>query len=190
MTSSPSSLTSIVEYKGNLKIQIADGKNLPITAIGDVNSSLPLKDVFVSPRLTPSLLSVGQLVDNNCSNSFSSAGCVVQDQESGKVIARGRPRQGRLFPLYVPPIRENKTSNKLFCFSVLNKSQLWHNKLGHPNIKTLSTLFNYGLLNNSGGCVPFDCNACKLGKSKALLFPQSISRSNECFNLIHSDIWG
>lgn len=56
MTSSSSSLTNIDDYKGNLRIQTANGENLPITYIGDVISPLPLKDVFVSPRLTTNLV--------------------------------------------------------------------------------------------------------------------------------------
>ena len=115
MTSPPSSLTNIVDYKGNLRIQTTNGENLHITAIGDVISPLPIKDVFVSQKLTTNLVSVGQLFDNKCKDSFSSSSCVVQDQESGKVIAR-RPREGRLFSLYMPSSMEDKPTNKLLCF--------------------------------------------------------------------------
>ncbi|RVW66666.1 Retrovirus-related Pol polyprotein from transposon TNT 1-94 [Vitis vinifera] len=36
----------------------------------------------------------------------------------------------------------------------------------------------------------FDCTSCKLGKSKVLPFPHSASRASQCFDIIHSDVWG
>lgn len=57
------------------------------------------KDIFVSHELSISLISVGQLVDNNSDVHFSHGGCVVQDQVSGMVIVKG-PKVRRLFPLY------------------------------------------------------------------------------------------
>ncbi|KAJ0074954.1 hypothetical protein Patl1_33820 [Pistacia atlantica] len=44
-------------YDGNLKINTADGSSLPISAVGDISSSLT--DVFVSPDLSTNLSSVG-----------------------------------------------------------------------------------------------------------------------------------
>ena len=69
------------------------------------------------------------------------------------------------------------------CFSVQNK--LWHSKLGHPNFKTMPLMFNSSVLN-----ISFDCDICKMGKSKTLPFSPSTSFSTECFELIHSDVWG
>ncbi|KAL8154526.1 hypothetical protein AgCh_000042 [Apium graveolens] len=54
-------------------IQVANGSKLPIHAIGDINSSI--KDVLVSSELSTNLISVGQLVDNNCNVRFSHDGC-------------------------------------------------------------------------------------------------------------------
>ena len=58
-----------------------DGSTLPIGVVGDLSSSLT--DVFVSPDLSINLISIGQLIDNNCNVHFSRSGCVVQDQVSG-----------------------------------------------------------------------------------------------------------
>ncbi|RVX03762.1 Germanicol synthase [Vitis vinifera] len=84
-------LSNVRNYDGNLKINTTDGSSLPISAVGDLSSSLT--DVFVSPDLSTNLLSVGQLVDNNCNVNFSRFGCVVQDQMFGKIIAKG-PKVG------------------------------------------------------------------------------------------------
>jgi hypothetical protein len=68
-------------------IQIANSSNLSIVAIGDIGPTFP--HVFVSPRLSTNLISVGQMVDNNWDVHLSRNGCLVQDQVSRNVIARG-----------------------------------------------------------------------------------------------------
>jgi hypothetical protein len=56
----------------------------------------------MSPDLFTNLILIGQLVDNNCDVHFSRSSCVMHDQVSGKMIAKG-PRVGQLFPLYISP---------------------------------------------------------------------------------------
>jgi transposase InsO family protein len=54
-------------------------------------------------------------------------------------------------------------------------------------------LINFGLLGNktcSSLDLSFDCTSCKLGKSKVLPFPRHASRASQCFDIIHSDVWG
>ena len=77
MTVSPSNLSNVQSYDGKLQVHTADGEKLSFTTIGDVPQSLPLHDVFLTPSVSTNLVSVGQLVDNHCEVSFSSAGCVV-----------------------------------------------------------------------------------------------------------------
>ena len=57
-------------------------------------------------------------------------------------------------------------------------------------ISKLSPIFNSGVLNNSSRNISFDCDNCKMGKSKTLSFPASTSFSTECFELVHSDVQG
>ncbi|KAL9444096.1 hypothetical protein AB3S75_017303 [Citrus x aurantiifolia] len=95
MTNSSDTLSNVKKYYGNIKI--ANGSKLPIHAIGDNNSSI--KDVLASPQLSTNLISVRQLVDNNCDVRFSRDGYIVQDQVSGKILAKG-PKVECLFPLH------------------------------------------------------------------------------------------
>ena len=97
MTNSTSILKNVRKYQGPSQIQIANGSNLPITKVGDITETF--KNVFVSPKLSTSLISVGQLVDNNCDVNFSRNGCLVQDQVSGTIIAKG-PKVGGLFTIH------------------------------------------------------------------------------------------
>ena len=185
-------LSNIRNYDGNLKINTVDGSSLPIGVVGDLSSSLT--DVFVSPNLSTNLISVGQLVDNNCNIHFSRSGCVVQDQVSGQMIAKG-PKVGRLFPLHVSPSTFIPSFPLLSfaCNVVGSGNKMWYRRLGHPNSDVLHTLFNSGLLGNkacSSIDLSFDCTSCKLGKSKVLPFPHHASRVSQCFELIHSHVWG
>ena len=188
MTSTTVPLNNVQKYKGDLHIQTADGNSLPITAVGDISTSL--NTIFVSPKLSTNLISVGQLVDNNCTVQFSNSGCFVQDQVSGKMIAKG-PKVGRLFPLLPSP---SLVSNYVSCNAVDCNNQVWHKRLGHPNSHVLSILLKSGLLgnkvSNSSNTDNIHCASCKLGKSKTLPFPSRKSHTTKAFELVHTDVWG
>ena len=186
------SLSNVKNYDGNLKINTTDGSSLPISVVDDLSSSLT--DVFVSLNLSTNLISIGQLVDNNCNVNFSCFGCVVQDQVLEKMIAKG-PKVGWLFPLHVfpSPIIPSFHLLSFACNVVGSGHKMWHRCLGHPNSDVLRSLFNSGLLGNktcSSLDLSFDCTSCKLGKSKVLPFPHSASHASQCFDIIHSDVWG
>ena len=184
MTSSFDTLSNVRTYHGATNIQIANGTQLPIHVIGDINSSV--KNVFVSFELSTSLILVGQLVDNNYDVRFSRDGCIVKDQVSGKILAKGT-KVGQLFPLHF------STFNfvALACTIVNKQSEVWHKRLGPPNSIVLSHLVNSGLLGNKdqfSSHLSVDCLTRKLGKSKSLSFPSHGSRAESCFDLIHSDV--
>ena len=71
---------------------------LPITISTPNNQNQPLQNVYFVPKLAANLIFVGQLAENNCAVHFLSSGCVLQDQNTGMVIGKGR-KQGRLFIL-------------------------------------------------------------------------------------------
>lgn len=185
MTGSATLLKNVRPYHGSEHIQVANGNNLSITAVGDIPPIF--NNAYLSPGLADNLLSVGQLVDNNYDVHFSRDGCCVQDQVSGMVIAKG-PKVGRLFPLHL----SIPSTVSLACSTVINKSEVWHKRLGHPNSTILSCLLNSGLLGNKAhfSSLSFDCATCKLGKSKILPFPLARNRADKCFDVIHSDVWG
>jgi len=116
MTGSPAALHDVRKYDGKQHIQIADGSTLPITAVGTLGSSFT--NVFVSLDLSTNLISVGQLVEGNCSLHFDRSGCCVQDQASGQEIAKW-PKVGCLFPLqsfFLP------RSISIGCFAIANSN--------------------------------------------------------------------
>ena len=125
-------------------------------------------------------------MDDNCDVHFSHGGCIVQDQVSGMVIAKG-PKVGRLFPLYfsIPNVIS------FACMATANNNEVWHKKLGHSNFGVLTHLLKHGFLgNNNNPFSSFDCATCRLGKSKTLPFPVHGSRASASFEIVHTDVWG
>ncbi|RVX11444.1 Retrovirus-related Pol polyprotein from transposon RE1 [Vitis vinifera] len=190
MTNNPTALCHVQPYASQSSIQTANGSSLPIAAIDDASSKFI--NVFFASQLSTNLISVGQLVDNNCAVNFSSNGCVVQDQVTREPIAKG-PKVGHLFPLFLPiPDFSPLSSIKSFaCNNVSNLSMVWHRRLSHPNTQILSHVLNFDLPGNKDhSSLSLECDSCKLGKSKTLHFPLHTSRASHCFDLIHSDVWG
>jgi hypothetical protein len=57
MTKSSDTLCNVRLYHGSSHIQVANGSHLAINEVGDINSSF--RDIYVSPELFNSLISVG-----------------------------------------------------------------------------------------------------------------------------------
>ena len=110
----------------------------------------------------------------------------MQDQETRKSIAKG-PKVERLFPLSlsIPTLSLVSSILSFSCNNVLDLCMVWHNHLGHPNIHILSHVLNFGFLGHrERSSLSLECDSCKLGKSKTLLFPLHDSRASHYFDLI------
>ena len=144
----------------------------------------------MSPKLSTNLISIGQLVDNNCTVQFSNSGCLVQDQVFGKMIAKGT-EVGRLFPLL---LSSSPMSNYVAYNAIQSDNQVWHRSLGHPNSHVLRVLIKSHSLGNknltSSKIDIVDCASCKLGKSTWLPFPLHTTHTTKPFELVHTDVWG
>lgn len=177
-------LKNVRPYHGSGHFHVANRNSLPITTVGDITPIF--SNAFILPGLSDNLLLVSQLLDNNYDIHFSRDGCCVQDRVSRTLIAKG-PKVGRLFPLHIS-IPSNAS---LTCSAVVNKSEVWHKRLGHPNSTILSSLLASCLLGKDQfSSLSFDCSTCKLGKSNILPFPLASSHAIKCFDIIHSDVRG
>lgn len=76
---------------------VENGATLPITHIGHLSStpSLHLLDVLAMPHLTKNLLSISKLTtDFPFSVHFTNFIFIIQNHNTGKVVATGRHKQG------------------------------------------------------------------------------------------------
>lgn len=141
MTGTSKGFFSLSPYHGSGQITTADGTNLPISGIGVVSvNNTRLEDVLLVPKLSTNLISVGQLVENNCNVYFTPFGCVIQEQATGRIIGKGH-KTGRLFSI---EIAQDPSNFSGFAFSTsqnIDHWTLWHRRLGHLNSDSLSFMF-------------------------------------------------
>ncbi|RDY07261.1 hypothetical protein CR513_08655, partial [Mucuna pruriens] len=164
-------------YQITLKIHIADENQLLITTTGDNSSSL--SNIFVSPSLMSNLISIDQLVDNNC-----------QDQHSMKIIAK-EPKVGHLFPIHFL-LYPNLSLPLVSCNFAIVDYQVCHKHLGHPNSNVLHDMLKSSFLGNkytsSLNVVHFDFISFKLEKIVTLGFI-FCTQKMKCFLLSNSFIF-
>ena len=73
----------------------------------------------------------------------------------------------------------------------VEKTMLWHRRLGHVGEKGLWTLKNKNLVDGLNDCLDFDfCEHCIYGKQNRIQFYSSLNKSSCILDLIHSDVFG
>ena len=166
-------------------IVVGNGSTLPVTACG--HSVLPgplyLNNVLVAPSIIKNLLSVRQFTtDNHCSIEFDPSGLSLKDLRSRNVIARFNS-PGPLYTMQLP------APMSTHCDLAAAPATVWHRRLGHPGLETLSKLASTSAISCTKGLDASLCHACQLGRHIRLSFPTSSSRALKVFDLIHCDLW-
>ena len=131
------------------------------------------------------MLSVYKLTaDNNALVEFDANYCYVKDKLAGKILVRGKLRDG-LYQLS----SVNSQLNKDPC-TYMSLKENWNRKLGHPNNKVLKkVLKNCNVKTSSRDQFSF-CEACQFGKLHLLPFKSYSFHAKEPLGLIHNDVWG
>nr|ADK92880.1 retrotransposon 4 protein [Hypericum perforatum] len=177
MTHNSSILTNVSQSE-NCFIQVANGAKIPVKGSGKIKffqNSID-QDSLLVPKLSNNLLSISKLTkDLNCVAIFSANKVEFQDCLTRTKIGEGSLKNG----LYVL----EQCSNALAAHSELSSSDLWHLRLGHPSHSVLLQLFPKI---TSSKVV---CDSCELAKNYRSSFVCSDSVYNECFQLVHSDVW-
>ncbi|KAJ0550054.1 putative RNA-directed DNA polymerase [Helianthus annuus] len=72
--------------------------------------------------------------------------------------------------------------------AMVTTTNVWHKRLGHTSKEKLSNIDF--LKNNSNKLCDVFCDSCAKAKHTRTPFPSSFIKTNDCFELIHCDIWG
>ncbi|KAG8488956.1 hypothetical protein CXB51_016958 [Gossypium anomalum] len=163
-----------------------DHSRIRIAGMGTVRltENFSLDKVLYVPNLSCNLLSISKLTkDEKVLAEFSAFGCVVQEQESGKMIGTAKVDDG----LYV---WNKKSSQEGMALSTSKEDSimLWHRRLGHPNFMYLKKLFPLLFLNKKISSL--NCEICQLSKHTRVPYPLKPYVQSQLFSLIHSDLWG
>ncbi|MCO5592326.1 hypothetical protein L7F22_046327 [Adiantum nelumboides] len=126
-------------------IKLGDSHQLEILGIGDVKvcmangTQFMLKDVRHVPKLSKSLVSMGQLDELGYTTVFGNGSWLIC--KANLVILKGQ-KSGTLYPLYVSLVKENG----IYVAETMPSIELWHSRLGHISQKRMKTLQRFGYL--------------------------------------------
>ncbi|KAH9716240.1 hypothetical protein KPL71_021389 [Citrus sinensis] len=148
------------------------------------NSILELKQVRHVSDLKRNLISLGML---------DQIGCVVKVQQGimsvvkgSLVLLKGIRKNG----LYVLEGTTVIGMVLVSSSSSVDKTRLWHLRLGHMSLRGLKELSKQGLLGSDTIGEMVFCEDCVLGKSTRTSFKSSVHTTRSILDYIHSDLWG
>nr|GEY98916.1 retrovirus-related Pol polyprotein from transposon TNT 1-94 [Tanacetum cinerariifolium] len=162
-------------------VTIPNGESIPIKGKGEVvfKGGLNIKGVLFVPNFTCNLLSVRRLTkDLHCAVTIFPNFFVLQDLKTGNLIGAGDCRGGLYW------IGGIKEEIKAITVTI----DAWHRRLGHASNIKLSRVSFLKDVSSS-----FNAKVCdSRNKAKLTRLPYSISgtKTSNCFDLIHYDIWG
>ena len=169
------SSSSKVEGQGKVVLNMTSGKELT------------LNDVLHVLEIRKNLVSGSLLSKKGIKLVFVLDNFILT--KNGIYVGKGYMRNG-LFKMnvmiVVPPIKNINNKNTSSAY-VLESSNTWHGRLGHVNYDTLRRLINMECLPNFKIDQNHKCEICVESKLTRTSF-QSIERSSEPLELIHSDI--
>ncbi|PHT29367.1 hypothetical protein CQW23_31044 [Capsicum baccatum] len=167
-------------------IYMANSATAKVEEIGKVclkmtsRKVLTLNNELYVPELRRNLISVSLLGKNGFKCVTVSGKIVVSKGEM--YVGKGYLEEG-LYKMNVMTVEMNKHSNSSYLLESYN---LWHERLGHVNYKTLLKLINLEILPN------FECNKSKCQmcvESKYAKHPfKSVERNSNPLELIRTDI--
>ncbi|KAJ0169236.1 hypothetical protein K1T71_015266 [Dendrolimus kikuchii] len=174
-------------------IKVANNKVLKVASCGKVNlniiqpkgitSTIQVNDVLYIPELSTNLLSVSQMIKNQCKVEFDNKGCNIYNKNSEKVATA---------KLINNMYRLNLCTGQAYISEHKNSDfYLWHQRMGHLNFSDLKKLESHvqgvkiSLCNNDMICV-----SCLEGKQTRQPFNNEGSRAHSLLETIHSDLCG
>ncbi|XP_075478934.1 uncharacterized protein LOC142519793 [Primulina tabacum] len=167
-----------VTYGGGAKGKIVGKETLNVEGLPKLHSVLHVEG------LNSNLISISQLCDDNVHVKFNKHVCEVFD-ESNICIMTGTSSSDNCYQI----------SEELSCkHAQITELDLWHQKLGHVNFKTLRNLSKYevvrGMPNLSSG-IPYVCGECQKEKQNRVSHTVlATSGTTRCLELLHIDLVG
>lgn len=130
------SLLSLIDYSYKSSMRLGNEKSLEIIGKGDMQvpkkkGTMKVKDIYYTPYLRQSLLSITQLLEKNYKFVFDDKMCKIYDRNhSVRLITIVHMNANKLFPVNV----FEKDGGFVFL-GIKDKTALWYMRLGHLNFK-------------------------------------------------------
>nr|GEU40293.1 putative ribonuclease H-like domain-containing protein [Tanacetum cinerariifolium]GEX09617.1 putative ribonuclease H-like domain-containing protein [Tanacetum cinerariifolium] len=170
-----------------------------ITRNGKIRiGKLDFDDVYFVKELKFNLFSISHMCDKKNSVLFTDTECIVLSSDfkfpdENHVLLRV-PRENNMYNVDLKNIILLGDLTCLFAKATLDKSNLWHRRLGHINFKTMNKLVKGNLVRglplkvfkNNHTCV-----ACKKGKQhRAFCKSKPVSYISQPLQRLHMDLFG
>ena len=136
------------------------------------------------PELKRNLISLGMLDQIGC--SFKAENGCLKVSNGSMVIMKGVRRSSIYVLIGKTVIGEVAYAEN----QKVDKTRLWHMRLGHVSEKGLQELGKQKLLGGDKIDSLGFCEQCVLGKAKRVKFGTETHQTTEILEYIHSDLWG
>ncbi|GKB57552.1 ribonuclease H-like domain-containing protein [Tanacetum coccineum] len=151
MIGNMSYLLDFKEFDGGYVTFRGGAKGGKITDKGTLKTGkLDFKDVYFVKELQFNLFSVSQMCDKKNSVLFTDTGCFVLSldfklADESQVLLKV-PRKNNMYSVDMKNIIPKESLTCLVAKATLDKSMLWHKRLGHVNFKTINKLVKDNLV--------------------------------------------
>ncbi|GJZ48917.1 putative ribonuclease H-like domain-containing protein [Tanacetum coccineum] len=155
ITGNKSYLSNYEEIHGRFVAFGGNSKGGKITRKGKIRTGkLDFKDVYFVKELKFNLFSVSKMCDKKNNVLFTDIECVILSfnfklLDESQVLLRA-PRKNNMYSVDLKNIVPQGGLTCLFAKATLDKSNLWHRRLGHINFKTMNKLVRGNLDETSG----------------------------------------
>ncbi|GJS20961.1 putative ribonuclease H-like domain-containing protein [Tanacetum coccineum] len=199
ITGNNSYLSGYEEIDGGFVAFGGDPKGGRITGKGKISTSkLDFEDVCFVKEFKFNLFSVSQMCDKKISVLLTDTECVVLSPDfklldENHVLLRV-PRKDNMYSVDLKNIVPLGGLTCLFAKATLDKSNLWHRRLGHINFKTINKLVRGNLVRGLPSKIfenNHTCVACQKGKQhEASCNTKTISSIIQPLQMLHMDLFG
>jgi len=180
---------SKITMKDGGYVKFGDKGKGKIIGNGTIGTKSCIEDVSLVEGLKYNLLSVSQLCDKGFEVKFTSSLCTINNLDNDTLFIANRSNN-----VYLLDMNNFETNHGTCLVSLDNSSYLWHKRLGHASMHTLSKLSKKELVNG----LPkinyeneFQCRACALGKhTRASFKSKNIVSTTRPLELFHLDLFG
>ncbi|KAJ9551125.1 hypothetical protein OSB04_015170 [Centaurea solstitialis] len=182
---------------GELNLIMGNRMTTAVTKIGDLELvlssglSIKLLDCCYSPEMARNIISFYALYKDGFKFTFDNDNGCILVHKNGCFYFKATPCDG----VYESVICVGRNNNNLTLNvgssnSELNKSLLWHHRLGHINKKRIAKLQSDGILESFDLKSDEECESCLLGKMTKSPFKGKMERGKDLLDLIHTDVCG
>ena len=185
-----------LEMKDGGTVTFGDNGKGKIIGIGKIKITpfTFIENVLLVDKLKHNLLSISQLCDRGFKVLFESSMCIVSSSLDSCIQFVGH-RLGNVYMVDLNDLAMRSTTSLMATNAKIKEtSTLWHRRLGHASLHTISKLISKDLVKGLPKLkIEFNsiCDACQLGKQTRGSFKsKNVVSTSRPLELLHMDLFG